>query len=425
MELQLVLPNVDMQPAPPLRYRPFDEVECHECEETYTFSEGVFIDIGSASEFYCCDDCATDSGWVTCKDCDEWVKEDDSKEVGDDYFCDDCFNESYVRCAGCDNVCKIDESYSDPDGNSLCECCFSDNYSYCIDCSETVHNDDLVCRGDDYYCSGCDPGDEDHVGEDYSGSTTYTQVTDRCFGIELEYSIADSYETFAYFTNGSDHCGREFRSGILYGDGGLDAVRDLAEYAERNSWEANRECGYHLHLDCRGLELDQLKGVAWGYTRAHKLWEAFVNPYRAECSYSDFVYPTRADLDKLETMYDFKDYSRDLDRHPRGRYKFVNWAAYNEHITVEIRGHEGTLSACEICNWITAHTRFFDYVKDLGFAEIDKLFSGVIWRDFDIFGGIVGREISEFYAKQAAKHGRTVSIVRNRFAPLEASLTPC
>lgn len=420
MELQLVLPGVDMQPMPPARHRPADVIVCHECEEEYTFSEGVFIDLGWRSEYYCCDDCANDAGWVTCKGCDEWVKEDDSEEVEYDYFCDDCFNETYYRCHGCNDVRLIDEGYSDPDGQSLCEHCFCDNYSYCSECGETVHNDDMVCRGDDYYCSDCDPGDEDHVGEDYNESTTYQDVTDRRFGVELEYSSASSSDEFAYFTNGTDHCGREFRSGILYGDGGLDAVRDLAEHAERNGWSANDACGYHLHLDCRRLELDQLKGVAWGYTRAHAIWEAFVNPFRAIGTYSKFIYPTRADLDRLEDMRDWRHW---CDCHHR--YRFVNWNAYVKHTTVEIRGHEGTAIACEVCNWVTAHTRFFDYVKDLGFAEIDKLFSGVIWRDFDTFGKIVGRDISTFYQGQAAKHGRTVSIVRNRFAPLECEPTPC
>ena len=420
MELQLVLPGVDMQPAPPVRYRPFDVLECHECGESCTFLEGVFIDLGAHSEYYCDDECANDAGWVICKGCDEWIKEDDCEDIDDGYFCDDCFNESYYRCNGCNDVCVLDESYSDPDGNMLCDSCFCDNYSYCQDCGEVVHNDDMVCRDDEFYCSSCDPGSSDHIGENYDGSTTYRDVTDRCFGVELEYSSASSSDHFDYFTNGTDHCGREFRSGILYGDGGLEAVRDLAEHAERNGWSANDACGYHLHLDCRGLELDQLKGAAWGYCRAHKLWEAFVNPFRATGTYSKFIYPTRADLDRLDDMRDWRHWCDCLQR-----YKFVNWNSYVNHTTVEIRGHEGTCIAHEVCNWITAHTRFFDYVKDLGFAEIDKLFSGVIWRDFDTFGSIVGRDISSFYSKQAEKHGRTVSIVKNRFAPLEAGLTPC
>jgi len=392
MELQLPLPGVGLAPAPPVHYRDNDPMTCEECGEEYPYSEGIFIDLGKSSKWFCCIECANDAGWVECEGCNNWINEGDAEEVEWDYYCDDCFNDYFFRCSCCNEITVNDESYSGPDGSILCERCFCDNYTYCADCNEAVHNDDVIRRGDEYFCPDCCP---DRSGEDYTGSTTYVNVTERRFGVELEYAGGDRYECFDYFTNGTDHCGLELRSGILYGDGGLAAVRDLAEYAERHNWSMSNECGYHLHLDCRTLCLDQLKGIAWGYARSHALWESFVDPFRANCDYCCFRYPTRDELERIESMQEWRDWCNNLIR-----YRFVNWAAYTEHSTVEIRGHEGTLSPCEVCNWVTAHTRFSDHVQELNLTEIDTLFSGVIWRDFGVFREIVGNDIADFYANK-------------------------
>jgi len=410
MELQTTLPGLNIPASKPLRYFPTDIVKCQFCDTEHLYSEGLWIDTPSDGMFYCDTDCAQDDDMELCKECDDWYHIDDMREVNCDSYCDGCYDDNFCTCSGCNDVIDLESSMSGLDDECLCEDCFSDTYSFCSECDELTNRDDLIERNDEYFCSECSPR---HIGEDYRGPKEFTQVGKRCFGVELEFAHPYHEEDFDYFYRGTDHCGSEYRSGILYGDGGLKAARDLASYAERNDWNMSRDCGYHLHIDMRGLTVGQLKNVAYAYLKARKLWEAFVDPSRESCGYADYEYHTKVSIAAIDNMYDFREWSY---RH--SRYRFINWAAYREHTTVEIRGHEGTISADEVCSWITAHTKFVDYVKDLSWDDIDDLFSGSIWKDHSNFTKVVGTDVGEFYRKKVEKHGRKVSIISDRFAPI-------
>jgi len=67
----------------------------------------------------------------------------------------------------------------------------------------------------------------------------------------------------------------------------------------------------------------------------------------------------------------FEDFCIDCDR-----YDYVNLFAYEDHRTFEVRLLEGTVDAETICNWITIHARFMDYVKGFSFDDLHCWLAG-------------------------------------------------
>jgi len=226
-------------------------------------------------------------------------------------------------------------------------------------------------------------------------------ITKRSFGIELETSRCPNYRSLRGQTIfGAKHdcsvSGMEFTSPILRGDEGLAAIEEFLLEAEQLEFEADSDCGYHLHIDMRGESLDVLKSVAYAYAKADSAWRMLVNTFRA----NDCCYCRRADFDRtrLERITDMEGmtyFCRD-----RERYSLCNLSAYSKFGSYEIRLYQGTLDAQEVCNWIRAHLRFVEWAKDKTFDEIDDAFRGSgasRWESLKaIFGDI---ELNRYYGR--------------------------
>jgi hypothetical protein len=273
----------------------------------------------------------------------------------------------------------------------LCERCFFDRYGYCYGCTDLVDLDNAHYYNDELYCEDCCPAAS--TGSDYNEVTTYDKVGGRRFGVELEYNNASMTNEHKHFGRGFDHCGFEYRSGILRGDGGLEATRDFVNHSARADWTIGYDCGYHLHIDLMGLSLDQLKAVVRAYNLTHYLWEGCVDPTRDATDYCSFG---KHDLSVLQSVSNKEGFA--IWGRRTGRYNFINWSSYTYHKTVEIRGHHATLDADEVCNWITAHTRFVDFVKDCSDADLAAFFFGSKTRES--WSEIIGSDVSEFYRCQ-------------------------
>jgi len=452
--LQTVLPEVDLPAEPPKRFTPTTMSVCEHCGDERLHSEGLWLVYSSygnpAKEgFYCDSECAEEDGWITCESCEDWLPDSESQEFGYYHYCSDCWNENFFTCerCGCDedkdemnwtpdaeeycndcfreyyNCCDECNEFHHRDesvnlgGLILCEHCFSENHYSCDDCGEAVHCDDVCMSNDSCYCECCyqenqenhEDDDEGAIGDNYSTlNPTYNCVGRRRFGVELEYTECTNHANRPYFRDIYEHTGREYVSGIMYSDGGLEAVRDFAEYAKREGWTcatSGNRCGYHLHIDMRDLSVDQLKSIASAYIKTRGIWEACVAPWRKDGHrFSKFEYHD------IETIRNCRDCA-DFRRLERDRFKFINWQAYSVHGTLEIRGHEGTLEPDEICNWIVAHTRFVDHVSNLDIDAVCNMFTGAHWKDFATVRRIIGDDVAKFYTAKARKHGKRMTLL--------------
>lgn len=199
--------------------------------------------------------------------------------------------------------------------------------------------------------------------------------SERRFGVELEYHDVPDFEELEDQTcfGAKEDCsveGGEFDSPILYGDQGLAVVDHFCDLAEDHEFEPGVSgAGYHLHLDMTKESAEGLKRIALAYHYTKNLWLGAVPVNRRECTYSKAHGYTRQDVLQWKETGDVRNFSRDYER-----YTWVNWAAYWDHKTVEIRCHESTIRANDVNNWVIAHTRFCDATTTLGVGRITRLF---------------------------------------------------
>ncbi len=246
------------------------------------------------------------------------------------------------------------------------------------------------------------------------GETGRIVPTDITFGVELEVSYAPGYydlqgrTVFGQKTDGSVRGdGLEFVSPILSGDAGYAAVENLLAYAESKGWSADGSCGYHLHIGMRDFDGQAQKAVAMAYALTPELWSRFVPNARKSNSYCRQLAVTPEFIENIgEGGYDKPMYymACEANRHESHRYVWCNFAAYEQHGTIEIRLHNGTVKPKEVLNWIKAHTHFVSVVRKMTVAQVKAMFAGKsvagqfraleqLWKN---------RDLSEFYRKRAA-----------------------
>ena len=116
---------------------------------------------------------------------------------------------------------------------------------------------------------------------------------------------------------------------------------------------------------------------------------------------------SRETLSNIGTIDDFRQFCYNLN----DRYCWVNWKAYTEHGSVEIRLHSATLEYAKIANWVKAHTRFIDCVANMTYAGIDRLFGNNVQSQF---GGLCevwdDDVLATYYADRAASFGTAVNV---------------
>ena len=89
------------------------------------------------------------------------------------------------------------------------------------------------------------------------------------------------------------------------------------------------------------------------------------------------------------------------------RYCGVNLHAYSDHNTIEIRIHSATLDADKVINWVKAHIRFVDGVKDLTMAQVAHRFGGDnLQKKYDSLAWILADEkLSTYLAERTGNSG--------------------
>lgn len=300
---------------------------------------------------------------------------------------------------------------SDECGNCYCESCYSELYTCCDDCGCEVSRDDAVYCNGSHYCPDCVPSDDDREWASRRmqniPSRTYDRIgSTRKYGVELETNACHGLNDLEECTHfGCKHdgsiSGKEFVSPVLRGDDGLDEIIKLCRYANRNDWNVNATCGYHLHLDVSDECINSLKSIVYAYNKTREVWASFVPNSRRRNSYCGNVRYILSEMMDCKDRDDFNYWAGNQER-----YVWFNVVSYARHRTFEVRLHTGTLDAEKVCNWAKAHTRFADWAAGATIAEIDARFSctgdeafaalAELWND---------AELTEYYRGRASKFG--------------------
>lgn len=283
--------------------------------------------------------------------------------------------------------------------NGICMGCFDRSYGFCEECGITVyHVGQGITRSQHqrayFYngqtlCCRCSSQLGAHPDIDIDtwrpkpfdvACASYERIgSKRKFGVEIETSHCADYCSLNGRTKFGAKCdctvsGMEFDSPILYGDEGLTYIEEFLAYGDDHSWSAGTECGCHTHYDMRDESRDQFLSIAYAYRKTQLLWEKFVPFYRRDASYSHRPGWNLSDFRHCVERSGRHEIGDWISRVDCERYEMVNFTAYHDHRTIEVRSLEGTVDPETICNWIAVNCRFIDGVRDMSYAEIDDLF---------------------------------------------------
>ena len=205
--------------------------------------------------------------------------------------------------------------------------------------------------------------------------TTFNELrSKRRYGVELEYQDAPDYDDLEGMTvfgckeDGSID-GPEFYSPPMRGDAGLEACRELCSYGASHEFTTPRGTGLHLHMDLQSETIERIKSLALAYHYTRPIWFGCMPSHRREstwCSgqcWTSDTFRNLVDIDELRQESGYCD-----------RYNWLNWAAYLDHGTVEMRLHESTTNGEDVVGWIVANLSFADAVSDLSVAQIFRVF---------------------------------------------------
>jgi hypothetical protein len=272
----------------------------------------------------------------------------------------------------------------------VCQTCLDANYCQCHVCGEFYPRYDLNYRG---YCPECQgqwltwrP-----TFRQQRHNTTKTIASDRCFGVELETSDCPNHARIKSKTcfGCKEDCsidGLEFESPILRGDKGLASIKKFCKLAHEYNFDVNEQCGFHLHIDMRGTSEEQRRHIVYAYKLTERLWRDLTDECRWDNGFCDLNPLSREDIKNGRVCW--------------SRNQFLNTCAYSSHKTFELRGYQGTLDATEICNWVKAHIAFIEFVEDMDFDELDRLFNSSEAQEN--ICQIIGDSLSHYYARSWA-----------------------
>ena len=86
----------------------------------------------------------TENNVITCAECGCIIESGDIHEFDGEHYCNECFEENFFVCRGCDEVCRKGGSEYRYNDEYYCEDCFNDNFVLCHNCEEHVHIDDAT-----------------------------------------------------------------------------------------------------------------------------------------------------------------------------------------------------------------------------------------------------------------------------------------
>lgn len=399
---------------------------CKDCYgERYTVCTACNdeIEIGGEDEWYAeigrgrntetdgpyCQSCYDDR-FNTCAGCNRTFRSDDTTRADGDEWCNECYCERYSTCEGCYSACDRESMHYDE----------SSGYDYCEDCYNILESDESD-ESEGSNRRGTGGTNQNYIAKPFQRSTRKSRRVGslRTYGVELETSYCGGYEalageySFAAKPDGSISA-KEFASAILSGDEGLEEIERWCEKANELDFAVNNKCGFHLHVDVSDLSTDQRCNILEAYLYTYSVWAAFMDSERRNNKYCRAVRWNVSDLNAIGTEEEFNGFCDGQSRfeYPNdsgdcGRYRWINVMAYTEHGTFELRLHSATVNGEKVCNWVKAHVKFVDCVKNLAQWDICAMFRDKT--DSEKFAALAklwgDKELADFYKDRAAGFG--------------------
>lgn len=376
---------------------------------------------------------------MECYNCDNIIGKGDSRfETSQGKtICEDCRDNSYFTCRDCNELHHNDSEhlYISRYGEVCGDCYDGGSFFYCEDCGDYHHIDNGTtcdCNGNSglWLCDGC--YESEHEGgncDDRRGEPTDTDEhrnnrvgkiikSKRRFGVEVELNSTNcNFEKtqsimpngFGVVSDGSlNWNGQEIVSPIMSGSAGEKAIMKMCkDLKEDGGYSVDISCGFHIHIDTpevaeqyTGNDSDKksnfdfnktqhLKNVLLFYVafddvmlslvpNSRKTNRRFCQSLKNEFSLNEIERIGKVDsLEKL--WYRTNDLSvvksKKGDRWDNSRYFGTNFHCLLSQKNLEIRYHNGTISAKKMLYWVSLHQKI-----------LDSIFSGKIENSVIRFG---------------------------------------
>ena len=261
-------------------------------------------------------------------DCDGSCREDCTcAECGDTHYCDDSQEcNRRARNYGSDEW----EFNSDCD-----ECTETETIDDC-DCGGLDDDGEKVCKGEHIVCEGHCPGHS-------------------CLGSEDHNDYDCNCDCDCESKSGGHEIAIVAKSSKI-----AEVLTKVCEVLAKHNSKVNSSCGLHVHVDMRGR--DQKRAFA-NLVKSQRLLYSMCPKSRYNNSYCA---PNEHGLD----MGGYE-----------GRYWGINPKSYEEHRTIEVRLHSGSINAEKIINWVVLLQKIayaksmdqVDYLSDLiGHVKLSK-----------------------------------------------------
>jgi len=380
-----------------------------------------------------CTDCR-DAYYFECYscDCEDHMDSDVMwrSEVNDEYYCEDCYYDTFSHCEGCGTEEFSDDlRWDEEDEYPYCQSCCEDNSRNSQPDWEVQDNiDNLSCGISQYdkhyaYFGDTDENVTTNVRR-YLEDETFDYIkSKRWLGLELElHAYCESLEDIGYVARNSitetlteEHKSKfdgswkgmsgtyceydgsitgsddeEIRSGevVFAPRRGDYFIRDSklvtkALKSELNAFVTSR-CGVHLHLDAR--DFDWYHRIV--LTAFVKLFEphlySWLPPSRRTGSYSRPISQMWNAFEYVKDRESFINFWYDTNRFSMDKLNGKRYYGLNHHSSfyyegpgsIEMRYHQGSLNAEKIKHWAILWTNVFDKSKEIANKLMDKANSG-------------------------------------------------
>lgn len=149
----------------------------------------------------------------------------------------------------------------------------------------------------------------------------------------------------------------EVVSPILCGPQGIEECKKVARALSEGGARIDKECGFHVHIDARNLNVNHIVNVAKRYAKFEEVIDTMMPPSRRGNG-NRYCF-SFANIWRNVEMFPWNDisaFANYLDRiayyDNSARYNKINFMAYMRHKTIEFRQHSGTINENKIENWI-------------------------------------------------------------------------
>lgn len=181
-------------------------------------------------------------------------------------------------------------------------------------------------------------------------------------------------------------------------------IREVCEALHKVKATVNEKCGTHIHVDMRDFSYQDIRKLMYLYVKFEGAWVQTQPPKRVLGKYCRPLGPEF--LENLDTLTattpnNMWKFTIDSKLAFHEKYRALNFKAFWEHKTVEVRMHEGTLDPEEIIHWSRCWSIFVQKAKDMTIEQILLQPGGL-----QNLQKLLGTKSSEYLAHRTEKYAQ-------------------